>query len=131
MAQNGNTILVYYDSTLIGGVKSNSIEVDGDLEEISSPGDGEWKHYRPGRKGGSITVGYLVLANSALGISGGSGIKDVLQVNNLFTLKFKGRGESGDAGVSGSFWLKTCSIQATRGNLVTGTFKFVLNGALT
>lgn len=131
MGRNGNVILVYKDSSLIGGTKSNSISVSGDLDQVSSPSDGDWKFYKPGRKGGSITVGYLVLANSALGISGGSGIKDVLQVNNLFTLTFKERGTGGDAGVSGSFYLQNCDIQATRGNLVTGTFKFVLNGALT
>ena len=131
MAQNGNVILVYKDSTLIGGTKSNSINVTGDLDQVSSPSDGDWKHYKPGRKGGSITVGYLVLSTSALGVSGGSGIKDVLEVNKLFTLSFKARGTGGDAGVTGSFWLQQCDIQATRGNLVTGTFKFVLNGALT
>ena len=131
MAQNGNILLVYNNDTLIGGVKSNGIKVSGDLEDVSAPGDGEWKHYKPGRKGGSITIGYLVLADSALGVSGGSGIKDVLQVNELFTLKFKGRNSGGDPGVVGSFYLQECDIQATRGNLVTGTFRFILNGALT
>ena len=66
-----------------------------------------------------------------MGITGGSGIKDILQMGNEFTLVFKDRGSGGDAGVTGSYILKSVDIQATRGNLVTGSLQFVLNGALT
>lgn len=136
MAINGNTILVYNGSTLIGGMKSNDVQTDADLMEISSPGsnttgEAAWKYFIAGRKEGSIQVGYLVLSNSALGIYGGNGIRDLLQVGNSFTLKFKARNATDGSGVQGVFILKTCKINSVRGNLVSGSFMFKLNGPLT
>jgi predicted secreted protein len=129
-ATNGNNILVYKSSTLIAGMKSNDIQVDADLIEISSPATGAWKQYITGRKSCSLTVGYLVMADSALGVSGGNGVRDLLQVGNSFTLHFKSRGAADSAGVSGTFILKTAKITAQRGSLVQGSFQFVLSGAL-
>lgn len=131
MATNGNVILVYNGTSLIGGMKSNDVQTDCDLDEKSSPSQGQWKEYLAGRRSGSIQVGYLVLSTSALGVSGGNGVRDLLQVGNTFTLKFKERGTADSNGVKGSFILKTCKITAQRGNLVAGSFNFVLTGALT
>ena len=136
MATNGNAILVYYGdvtpTNLIAGMKSNEMQTECDLQEVSSPGDGDWKHYKKGRKSGSIQVGYLVAADtSAMGVSGGNGIRDLLLAGESYTLVFKKRGANDSAGVSGSYILKTCKINSVIGNLVTGSFHFVLNGALT
>jgi hypothetical protein len=98
--------------------------------EISSPSTGLWRNYITGRKSCSLTVGYLVLSDSALGISGGNGVRDLLQVGNSFTLHFKARGATDANGVSGTFILKTVKITAQRGALVQGSFQFVLNGEL-
>lgn len=131
MAQNGNNILVYYGSTLIGGMKSNDVQVSADLIEISSPNTGAWRQYVTGRKEATITTGYLVTAaTSALGVSGGNGVRDLLQAGNSFTLKFKLRDAADSNGVSGTFILKTVKITAQRGALVQGSFQFVLSGAL-
>lgn len=131
MAQNGNTILVYKGSTLIAGMKSNDVQVSADLIEISSPDTGVWRQYITGRKEATITTGYLVTAaTSALGVSGGNGVLDLLQVGNSFTLKFKLRDATDNNGVTGSFILKTAKITAQRGALVQGSFQFVLSGAL-
>ena len=132
MAQNGNTILVYKGSTLIAGMKSNDVQVSADLIEISSPTTGAWRQYVTGRKEATITVGYLVTAaTSALGVSGGNGVRDLLQVGNSFTLKFKLRNAADSNGVSGTFILKTVKITSQRGALVQGSFQFVLSGSLT
>jgi hypothetical protein len=131
MATNGNNILVYYGSSLIAGMKSNEIQVDCDLEEISSPGDGDWKHYKKGRKSGELTVGYLVMADTSAMGSGSTGVRDLLLAGNSYTLVFKKRGAYDSAGVSGSYILKTVKIDSVRGNLVRGSFRFVLNGGLT
>ena len=131
MAQNGNSILVYYGSTLIAGTKSNDVQVSADLIEIASPTTGAWRTYITGRKEASITVGYLVTADtSALGVSGGNGVRDLLQVGNSFTLKFKLRNAADSNGVSGTFILKTVKITSQRGALVQGSFQFVLSGPL-
>ena len=132
MAQNGNTILVYKGSTLIAGMKSNDVQVSADLIEISSPTTGAWRQYVTGRKEATITVGYLVTADtSALGVSGGNGVRDLLQAGNSFTLKFKLRNAADSNGVSGTFILKTVKITSQRGALVQGSFQVVLSGSLT
>lgn len=131
MATNGNSILVYSGSTLIAGMKSNSAQTDTDLQEKASATSGKWKSYLTYRNSGAISVGYLVMADtSALGVSGGNGVKDLLQAGKEFTLVFKKRGGENSAGVQGTYILKTVRIDAQFGNLVQGAFHFVLNGAL-
>ena len=134
---NGNYILVYSDSTLIGGIKSNSLHTGVGMDEVAAPGlgtdnqGGKWKCFTPGRKEGYIQTNYLVMTTSALGVSGGNGVRDVLETGKSFTLHFKGRNAADASGVSGTFYLETCDIQANRGNLVVGNFKFRLAGPLT
>ena len=130
MAQNGNDLIVYYGTTAIARTKSNDVQVDAELIEVSSPLTGLWENYITGRKSGSISVSYLVVGASAIGVSGGNGVRDLLQAGNSFTLKFKQRGAADSAGVSGTFILKTVKITAQRGALVQGSFQFVLNGEL-
>jgi hypothetical protein len=72
----------------------------------------------------------LVLSDSALHIANKSGVQDLLQVGNTFTLKIRGRNDNDATGVTGSAILKTCKITATNGNLVQGVFQFTGNGAL-
>jgi len=127
---NGNAILVYNNTSLVGGMKSNDVQTDCDLQEISSPTQGAWKAYIKGRKSGDIQIGYLLLSNSALGVSGETGVRDLLQVGNTFTLVFKERNAADSAGVKGTYILKTCKISSIQGNLVSGSFHFVLSGAL-
>lgn len=129
MAKNGNNILVYAGSTLIGCTKTNEIQTGCETIETSSQYNGVWRSFISGRKEWSITVAYLVVDSSALAISGGNGVKDLLQVGNSFTLSIKRRGQS-SADLSGSAILKSVKITATRGNLVQGSFQFVGNGSL-
>ena len=123
MAINGNNILVYKDGTAIAGVKSNDIVCDCELIEISSPSTGAWRQYIAGRKEWSLTVGYLLLASSD--------VRALLNVGSSYTIKVKGRSDSDSNGVSGTAYLKTCKIDAIRGNLVQGSFQFVGTSALT
>ena len=126
---NGNDILVYSGTQLIAGTRSNDIQTGCETIETSSPSQGAWRAFLAGRKEWSFTVNYLVASDSALHISGGSGIKDVLQVGNTFTLKVYKRGLSAVA-IQGSAILTGVKITATRGNLVQGSFTFKGNGAL-
>lgn len=133
MAINGNNILIYNGSTLIGGMKSNELGTSCDLEEKAAPGtgNGAWKYFTPMKKEGSINVDLLVLSSSALGVSGGTGVRDLLEAGKTFNLVFKERNAADSAGVSGEYYLKSVKINSVRGNLVRGTFQFVLNGPLT
>ena len=97
----------------------------------ASATSGKWKSYLTYRNSGSISVGYLVMADtSALGVSGGNGVKDLLQAGNEYTLVFKSVARETAQGVQGTYILKTVRIDAQFGNLVQGAFHFVLNGAL-
>lgn len=120
---NGNDIIVYWDGTPIAAVKSDSINTGAETIETSSATNGQWRTYITGRKEWSLKVNYLVLANS--------GVRDLLKVGTTYTIKVKGRGATDASGVTGSAILTDCTIQATRGNLVTGSFDFKGDGALT
>ena len=109
----------------------NEVKADVDLEEVSSATQSSHKEYKTMRKSWQFTVNYLVLSTSVLGVSGGNGIKDILQVGNSFTLRFKGRSASDSTGVGGTAILKSCTMSAPVNGVVRGVFTFVGNGALT
>lgn len=118
---NGNNIIVSRGGTAIAGVKSNEIQVEGDTIEIASTSSGAWREYLAGRKGWSLSVSYLMFADT--------GLAELLNEGTTYTISVSGRG-TGASSVSGSAILKTCKITASRGNLVHGSFQFVGTGAL-
>ena len=122
MATLGNNILVLMGGTAIAGTKSNEIQVDCETIEIASSTDQEWTHHLAGRKSWSLTVSWLLLANTD--------VRKALQVGSSVTIKFKGRGATDANGLSGSAIIRTCKISAVKGNIATGSFQFVGNGAL-
>ena len=123
MAIQGNNIIVLMNGQAIAGTKSDELSVDCETIEIASATDQAWTHYISGRKSWSLTVGWLVLANTD--------VRKALLAGSSVTIKIKGRGESDSSGVTGAAILKTVKITATRGNLAQGSFAFVGNGPLT
>ena len=123
MAIQGNNIIVLMGGTAIAGTKSDELQVDCETIEIASATDQAWTHYISGRKSWSLTVGWLVLANTD--------VRKALLVGSTVTIKIKGRGDTDANGLQGSATIRTCKITAIRGNLATGSFQFVGNGALT
>jgi predicted secreted protein len=123
MAILGNNIIVMMGGTAIAGTKSDELQVDCDTIEIASATDQGWTHYLAGRKSWSLTVGWLVLANTD--------VRKALLVGSSVTIKFKGRNATDANGLSGSAIIKTCKITAIRGNLAQGSFTFAGNGPLT
>ena len=120
MAINGNNIIVYQGSTAIAGTRSNEIETDCEVIEISSSTQGEWREYIKGRKEWGVTTSFLV--------AGVADVTTLLNIGTTYTLVFKGRNE--ESGVSGSAILTKCRITATRFNLVQGSFTFKGVGSL-
>ena len=106
----------------IAGTKSDEIQVDSDTIEIASATDQAWTHYISGRKSWSLTVGWLVLANTD--------VRKVLLAGSVVTIKIKGRGDTDANGLSGSAIIRTCKITAVKGNLAQGSFQFVGTGPL-
>ena len=120
MAQLGNNILVYLNGTAIAGTKSNEIQTDCDMIEVTNQNSAQWRQYLAGRKNWSVSTGFLVLA--------GADIKKLLNVGTTYTLRFRDR--AGSNIIEGQAILKTCKISATRGNLATGAFSFQGSGEL-
>lgn len=122
MAINGNTLFIATGTSTapIAGTRSNEILVDGELIEVSSPTQGQWREYITGRREWSVTVGWLVLTNAA--------VQKLLYVNQSYTLKFR---TTGTAYLTGTAIMTNCKISATRGSLVQGSFTFKGTGPLT
>lgn len=129
MYKLGNKFIVLADGVAIAASKAQEIRTTGERLKCSSPTSGEWETHVNKRKSWEVTASYLVTAGSALSISGGSSILDLLQVNNSFTLIFMdAEGES--ASVFGTASLSEVLISANVGKLVQGHFKFTGNGPL-
>ena len=123
MAVLGNNIIVLMNGQAIAGTKSDELQVDCETIEIASATDQAWTHYISGRKSWSLTVGWLLLANTD--------VRKALLVGSSVTIKIKGRGDTDANGLQGSAIISKAKITAIRGNLATGSFAFVGNGPLT
>ena len=123
MAILGNNIIVLMNGQAIAGTKSDEIQVDCETIEIASATDQGWTHHISGRKSWSLTVGWLLLANTD--------VRKALLVGSSVTIKIKGRGDTDANGLQGSAIISKAKITAIRGNLATGSFAFVGNGPLT
>ena len=123
MAVLGNNIIVLMNGVAIAGTKSDELQVDCETIEIANATDQAWAHYISGRKSWSLTVGWLVLANTD--------VRKALTVGSSVTIKIKGRNDTDVNGLQGSAIIRTCKITAIEGNLATGSFAFVGNGPLT
>lgn len=126
MALNGNNIIVqtYNGSSwvAIAATKSDELQAEADMIEKASATQQSWKEYIPGRKGWSLNVSWLVTKVAD--------IQKVLQVGTLVRLQIGARSYSSSTGVTGYAYVKTCKVTMTRGNIATGSFSFIGDGAL-
>jgi len=110
---------VKLDGVAIAGARSCELNVSGEAIETSSPTNGRWRTFIPGRKGWSVSTNHLVTA-----VAG-----NAAKVGTVVTLTFSKRDSSevltGQAIVTG--WRCT----ATLGNLSQGVFSFQGSGPLT
>ncbi len=120
MAQLGNNILVYLNGTAIAGTRSNKIQTECEMMEVTNPGSAEWKLFHAGRKQWAVNVGFLVLASTDA--------RKALNIGTTYTLQFRDR--QGTVLLSGQAIMKQCEIDYVRGNLATGSFSFQGSGEL-
>jgi predicted secreted protein len=120
MAQLGNNILVYLNGTAIAGTKSNEIQTECDMIEVTNQNSAQWRQYLAGRKNWSVSTGFLVLA--------AADTKKLLNVGTTYTLRFRDR--AGTSILQGQAIMKQCKISAARGSLATGSFTFQGSGEL-
>ena len=105
-------------SPIIAAARSCEINIDGDQLEVSSPNDGAWQHFIAGRKGWSISVGYLLGA--------GTFPTEAAMVNTTVTVVV----DDGTTKMQGSAIVKSWHATGTLSNLATGSFVFLGNGPL-
>lgn len=122
MAKNGNDILVYMNGVAIAHARSAEVSVDGELIEVASPTQGDWREFLSGRKEWAVQVGYLVMENSEL--------TKVVQVNQKVQVVIHGRNVSDTTGLIGSAFIKTAKQTYTRGALIQGSISFKGSGPL-
>ena len=118
MVIHGRDLIVKVDGVAIAGARSCELNISGEVIETSSPTQGRWHTYIPGRKGWSVTANHLVTAVTS----------NAAKVGTVVTLTFGKRDSSevmtGQAIVTG--WRCT----ATLGNLSQGIFSFQGSGPL-
>lgn len=118
MVIHGRDLIVKLGGVAIAGARSCELNVSGEAIETSSPTQGRWRTYIPGRKGWSVTANHLVTAVAS----------NAAKVGTVVTLTFGLRDSSevmtGQAIVTG--WRCT----GTLGNLSQGVFSFQGSGPL-
>ena len=105
-------------AAIVAGARSCEVSVDGDQLEVSSPNDGAWQHFIAGRKGWSISVGYLM--------SVGTFPTEAQMVNTTVTVVVS----DGTTMMQGSAIVKSWKATGNLDNLANGSFVFLGNGPL-
>lgn len=124
MAFLGKNLMILKNTTgstyaaVVAGARSCDVNVEGDQIETSSPSDGQWRHYIAGRKGWSITVGYLM--------SVGTFPTEAEMVNTTVTIRVS----DGTVQMQGTAIVKAWKATGTVGNLTQGSFQLLGSGPL-
>lgn len=108
--------------TTMALMKSCEIELKCDTIEVVPTSNNRFHRYIPGRMSWEITSNHLVVQMN--------GSDAMLMVGTGFVIQFRNRDNSRDA-MYGNAICTECKIVATRGNLVTGSFRFQGTGPLT
>jgi hypothetical protein len=116
MALKGQDILLMTNGTDMMGVVAHDIQAEADTIEIANATQGQWRDFISGKKSWVITANTLVLsAGMSIGL---------LQVGQTFAMRSYDR-DSTYNNVHGQAELQQCRIDATKGALVKGYFKFL------
>ena len=120
MAQLGNNILVFLNGTAIAGTKTNEIQTDCEMLEITNMSSADWRQFMAGRKQWTVSTNFLVMASAD--------VTKLLNIGTTYTLQFRDR--SGSVIIQGQAILKTCKMNTPKGSLATGSFSFQGSGEL-
>lgn len=122
---NGNNIFISLDeySAPFACTKSNDIDTECNVIEVSSPTTGEWEENIAGRKKWGFSVSWLVGSSTD--------IKNLLMVGNTYNITVISRGSSANSSVlTGSALCTAAKVTLTKGSIANGTFTFKGTGPL-
>lgn len=114
MAVNGNILILKKNGQAIIALTGNELETASDTLEVASPSQGQWREHIAGRLTWKMTASWLMLSATT--------IATLLQPGQVFSMELVDR-EHVKRTLYGNAYLDVCKVQATRGNLVTGTFQ--------
>ena len=124
MAFLGKNLMILKNTTgstyaaVVAGARSCEVTIDGEQIETASTTNGQWRRYIAGRKGWSISVGYLM--------SVGTFPTEAEMVNTNITIRVS----DGTVQMQGSAIVKTWKATGTVDNLAQGSFQLIGNGPL-
>ena len=123
----GNDVLVAeVGGEVFAASKSCTLDVKCDTIEIANAGNGGWRDFIAGKSEWSLTLNFLMMTDD---------LPKVLNVGNSYDLWIYPREAGGESGsdlntLTGTALCTEARCVATRGNLTTGSFKFVGQGIL-
>ena len=124
-AINGNQIIlkkfVNNSWQTIGYIRSQEPETRADMNEKSSPDQGQWREFLSGRKGWQMTANWIVGVTSQ--------IYWLLKAGEKYQLRCEDRNNA-SIYIEGFAYVDTCKVTMTRGNIIQGSFHFTGTGAL-
>jgi predicted secreted protein len=115
MAMNGNKIMLMKDGVAVAAVVTHDVQTEADQLEVAGTRQGQWREYVAGRKRWEISANYLVVSSGM--------ILSMIHTGQTFAVKSYDRDNELN-NVHGQAILQQCRIDATRGKLITGFFKF-------
>lgn len=60
MIYQGRNLILSIDGVVIAGAKSCSIDIDANTQEVSSPSDADWQHFKSRQKKWSVSTDHLI-----------------------------------------------------------------------
>ena len=121
---HGRDLILSINGVAVAGAKSCEVSVSSGSTEVSSPTDGQWRHYIADRKEWSVTCGVLFVDDSQT-----HPLTDPkAMVGTEVTLRTAMR--DGSDYLQGSAIVTAWRVTGTVGNLMQGTFSFRGNGSL-
>ena len=128
MAVLGNNIFIATNdatlspgtSKIIAGTRTNEINTECGVIEIASATQQDWQEFIAGRKSWSLSVGWLLLANTD--------VQKILKVGAMVTIYVK---TGSTQLLTGKALITQARLTLGQGNLAQGSFALKGSGALT
>lgn len=121
MILQGNNLIIKVGNTAIAKAKSCTIDLNVDTSEVCAMNHADWKAHITKRKGWSVSCNHLVTVEGWK--------SDILLHGSVVTLTMEVRDDTSGSFI-GSAIVESVQVNARRGALASGGFKFLGTGSL-
>lgn len=116
----GKSLNISTDGSVIACSTTCEIDLDVDIDEVSSPNTGGYHTYTAGRKGWGVNCSWLVKSKDHL-------VGNVMKLGNTYDLEAIIDGS--ETIIEGQAICTKCKITSSVGNLIKGSFSFKGSGS--